>query len=256
MSECSDCQGCGSTAVIDVPGVALLPQAVAVIGPPNSGKTTLFNRLTGLRQKVGQFSLALLWNSIPALPTCPMRRRAVRLNRFAGRLQPHSALGRRAGGVRCAHRRPPPSTPKPGAILLVLDATNLAQTLNAGRSHPGSRGADSGHSEYGRRLACPRGQSRYPGAGCSTGCARRAGRRAKRRRHREGYSIFWLAHDQAGAEEVCRFCRMFPSAAPGPARWATKPNTALLCRRNGPAGWIPIVLLHPVVGPLVFLRRS
>ena len=30
-------------------------RSIAVIGPPNSGKTTLFNRLTGLRQKVGNF---------------------------------------------------------------------------------------------------------------------------------------------------------------------------------------------------------
>jgi ferrous iron transport protein B len=30
-------------------------RTVAVIGPPNSGKTTLFNRLTGLRQKVANF---------------------------------------------------------------------------------------------------------------------------------------------------------------------------------------------------------
>src|SRR6516165_120056 len=30
-------------------------RAVAVVGPPNAGKTTLFNRLTGLRQKVGNF---------------------------------------------------------------------------------------------------------------------------------------------------------------------------------------------------------
>ena len=28
---------------------------VALVGPPNSGKTTLFNRLTGLRQQVGNF---------------------------------------------------------------------------------------------------------------------------------------------------------------------------------------------------------
>jgi ferrous iron transport protein B len=30
-------------------------KTVAVVGPPNAGKTTLFNRLTGLRQKVGNF---------------------------------------------------------------------------------------------------------------------------------------------------------------------------------------------------------
>jgi ferrous iron transport protein B len=30
-------------------------RTVAVVGPPNAGKTTLFNRLTGLRQKVGNF---------------------------------------------------------------------------------------------------------------------------------------------------------------------------------------------------------
>ena len=28
---------------------------VALVGPPNAGKTTLFNRLTGLRQKVANF---------------------------------------------------------------------------------------------------------------------------------------------------------------------------------------------------------
>jgi len=30
-------------------------RTIAVVGPPNSGKTTLYNRLTGLRQKVGNF---------------------------------------------------------------------------------------------------------------------------------------------------------------------------------------------------------
>src|SRR6516162_3856151 len=35
--------------------VATSYRSVAVVGPPNSGKTTLYNRLTGLRQKVGNF---------------------------------------------------------------------------------------------------------------------------------------------------------------------------------------------------------
>jgi len=30
-------------------------QTVVLIGPPNSGKSTLFNRLTGLRQKVANY---------------------------------------------------------------------------------------------------------------------------------------------------------------------------------------------------------
>jgi ferrous iron transport protein B len=41
-----------STATLDPGGHAPL---VALIGPPNSGKTTLFNRLTGLRQKVANY---------------------------------------------------------------------------------------------------------------------------------------------------------------------------------------------------------
>ncbi len=34
---------------------ATRPAVVALVGPPNSGKSTLFNRLTGLRQKVGNY---------------------------------------------------------------------------------------------------------------------------------------------------------------------------------------------------------
>jgi ferrous iron transport protein B len=49
------CEGEASgsaTALLDDRGDAPL---VALIGPPNSGKTTLFNRLTGLRQKVANY---------------------------------------------------------------------------------------------------------------------------------------------------------------------------------------------------------
>ena len=46
---------CHSVARPEDDGIATAYRTVAVIGPPNSGKTTLYNRLTGLRQKVGNF---------------------------------------------------------------------------------------------------------------------------------------------------------------------------------------------------------
>ena len=48
-----------STATVAVPApdpaVGARPLRIALIGNPNSGKTSLFNQLTGLNQKVGNF---------------------------------------------------------------------------------------------------------------------------------------------------------------------------------------------------------
>src|SRR5690242_20285269 len=125
MSECSGCSA-GATAVVAFPRSAAAPRSVAVIGPPNSGKTTLFNRLTGLRQKVANFPGVTVeqHSGIAELPDG----RAVSIVDLPGiySLSPRSEDEQVAYDVlHGAHSR----TPKPEAVLLVLDSTNLGRHL-------------------------------------------------------------------------------------------------------------------------------
>ncbi len=99
---------------------------VALVGPPNSGKSTLFNRLTGLRQKVANF---------PGV-TVEERRGLARI--ASGRdivlidLPGVYSLVARSEDERVTYdvlAGTMEGTPRPDAVLLILDATNLKRHL-------------------------------------------------------------------------------------------------------------------------------
>jgi len=102
------------------------PRLVALVGPPNSGKSTLFNRLTGLRQRVANF---------PGVTVEERRGRA----RLEGDrevvlvdLPGVYSLSPRSEDERVTHdvlKGEMAGMAKPDAVLLILDSTNLNRHL-------------------------------------------------------------------------------------------------------------------------------
>src|ERR1051326_8402854 len=121
----SGCHGCSAAQVLPFPG-ARKPKTVALVGPPNCGKTTLFNRLTGLRQKVANFPGVTVEQHTGIAELADGR--AVRIIDLPGiySLSPRSEDEQVAHDVLTGNRS---DTPKPDAVLLVLDSTNLARHL-------------------------------------------------------------------------------------------------------------------------------
>ena len=99
---------------------------MALVGPPNSGKTTLFNRLTGLRQKVANFSRRDRGAAHRNRRTAGWARRQHRRSPGIYSLSPRSEDEQVAYDVLHGNRA---GTAKPEAVLLVLDSTNLGRHL-------------------------------------------------------------------------------------------------------------------------------
>src|SRR6201993_4183406 len=120
---------CCSTGTIDVkvePRVSGKIRTVALVGPPNSGKSTLFNRLTGLRQKVANYPGVTVEQHFGKLSG--IGRSDLILIDLPGiySLDTYSEDARVA--VKVLHGEMP-GTPAPDAVLLVLDSLHLRRQL-------------------------------------------------------------------------------------------------------------------------------
>jgi len=251
VSACSDCRSCQtaprrgiSTAVLAAP-----PKTVALIGPPNSGKTTLFNRLTGLRQKVANFPGVTVeqHTGVAELPDGS----AVEIIDLPGvySLQPRSEDEQVAYDVLTGRRA---DTAKPEAILLVLDSTNLARHL---------------------MLAAPILSLGVPTLiilNMADDLRARGGHvDLEALSSRLGAPVALIAARQGeGIEAVVDFLAASP-AKPAPAEqlqvlhdvpkcreWAGRVGSQASYRAPIPPVWtrrLDTVFLHPVAGPLIFL---
>ena len=100
---------------------------VAIVGPPNSGKSTLFNRLTGLRQKVANFPGVTVEHRMGRVKLEPDR------EVFVVDLPGVYSLNPRTEDERVTHDvltgADEGHAASPDAVLLILDSTNLSRHL-------------------------------------------------------------------------------------------------------------------------------
>jgi ferrous iron transport protein B len=101
-------------------------RVVAVVGPPNSGKSTLFNRLTGLRQKVANFPGVTVEQHLGKLKIEDAAELDIIDLPGVYSLTPRSEDEQVTHDVLMGRM---PGVPKPDTILLILDVTNLGRHL-------------------------------------------------------------------------------------------------------------------------------
>ncbi|HEY3740692.1 MAG TPA: ferrous iron transport protein B [Bryobacteraceae bacterium] len=131
MSDCGNCPANSNVLIAPPPATAAAngiarSHVVALVGPPNSGKTTLFNRLTGLRQKVANFPGVTVEHHLGKLAL--QNGREAYLVDLPGvySLTARSEDERVTRDVLAGEMK---GIPKPDAVLLILDCTNLARHL-------------------------------------------------------------------------------------------------------------------------------
>jgi ferrous iron transport protein B len=246
----SDCRGCSLAAACVSAHPPKASHLVALVGPPNSGKSTLFNRLTGLRQKVANFPGVTVERHVgkARLPG----NQNVTLVDLPGvyGLDPRSEDERVTRDVLTGRM----DGTRPDAILLILDSTNLGRHLV---------------------LAAPVLSLGLPTLvilNMADDLCGRGGTVDTAALSRELGAPVALISAAAGdgVDKVVQFlegCAAAVPPAPGqllpvlnsvPERrsWASRVGRSAGYRAPAPPLWtrrLDAVFLHPVVGPLVFL---
>src|SRR5579885_3480668 len=249
-----DCHGCPA-AIITRPAKARR-RIVAIVGPPNSGKSTLFNRLTGLRQKVANFPGVTVEHrmgrarldgdhevylvDLPGVYSLTPRTEDERVT--------HDVLG---GAMK--------DMPKPDAVLLILDSTNLsrhlvlaAPVLSLGlptlvilnmADDLGARGGEVDSAELAMQLGSPVALvSAAKGIGIEKVMQFLAGTtQGAPARNGGGKPLMELPVIQ----DIPK-CRAWAAHAGSKARYHA-PAPPLWTRR------LDAIFLHPLLGPLIFL---
>jgi ferrous iron transport protein B len=125
----SDCHGCSAAIGLYAPpssnGHGAGSHTVALVGPPNSGKSTLFNRLTGLRQKVANFPGVTVEQHTGRAKISGHEVNLIDLPGIYS-LNPRSEDERVTHDVLTGRM---PGVAAPNAVLLILDSTNLQRHL-------------------------------------------------------------------------------------------------------------------------------
>ena len=121
-----DCHG-PSVATLPPPETSGKQHIVAIVGPPNSGKSTLFNRLTGLRQKVANFPGVTVEHRMGRAKLDHHREIYVVDLPGVYSLQPRTEDERVTHDVLAGTMK---GLPKPDAVMLILDSTNLSRHLS------------------------------------------------------------------------------------------------------------------------------